>query len=62
MLQEEKRIVEEEETCYMAKEQWPLISRRYQPLRLIGKGGFSEVYIAHDLEVHSEVAIKLSDV
>jgi tousled-like kinase len=31
-------------------------------LRLIGKGGFSEVYEAYDLDRHQTVAVKLSEV
>ncbi len=46
----------------MAKEGWPTLNKRYQSLRLIGKGGFSEVYEAYDLDRHQTVAVKLSEV
>lgn len=48
-MEEERRVRREEEQSYLARENWPLLQKRYQPLRLIGKGGFSEVYLAHDL-------------
>jgi tousled-like kinase len=36
--------------------------KRYQPLELVGKGGFSEVYRSYDLYANQTVAIKLSSV
>jgi tousled-like kinase len=39
----------EEKTCKFANV-WPALKNRYQVLELIGKGGFSEVYKAYDLE------------
>ncbi|EAS02980.2 Serine/Threonine kinase domain protein (macronuclear) [Tetrahymena thermophila SB210] len=38
---------------------WPILGERYQLLSLLGKGGFSEVYKAIDLEEFREVAIKI---
>jgi tousled-like kinase len=61
-LQERVRLWEEEEQSYLARDGWPLLARRYQPLHLIGKGGFSEVYLAQDLDRDLLVAVKLSDV
>ena len=44
----------------MYKQKWPIIGKRYLPLELLGKGGFSQVYRGFDLEENIEVAIKLS--
>ena len=41
------------------KEGWPLLGGRYQIVSLLGKGGYSEVYKAYDLENHMYVACKL---
>ena len=41
------------------KEGWPLLGGRYQIVGLLGKGGYSEVYKAYDLETHMYVACKL---
>ena len=38
---------------------WPLLNERYQILSLLGKGGFSEVYKAYDLEKMKFVACKI---
>lgn len=38
---------------------WPLLNDRYQILSLLGKGGFSEVYKAYDLEKMRLVACKI---
>ena len=46
-------------TFLQKKEGWPLIGGRYQTVGLLGKGGYSEVYKAYDLENHIFVAIKL---
>ena len=42
----------------MFGQNWPLIGERYQILELIGKGGFSEVYRAYDLDTDQFVALK----
>ncbi|EGR32796.1 hypothetical protein IMG5_070780 [Ichthyophthirius multifiliis] len=41
---------------------WPVLGQRYQLLCLLGKGGFSEVYKALDLEDFKEVAIKVHNI
>ena len=41
------------------KEGLPLLNGRYQILSLLGKGGYSEVYKAYDVETHRYVACKL---
>lgn len=38
---------------------WPVLGKKYQLLNLLGKGGFSEVYKAYDLEQFKEVACKI---
>lgn len=55
----------EEENCRYGKTnpssdtRWPLLKDRYQILSLMGKGGFSEVYKALDLEELKYVACKI---
>lgn len=55
----------EEENCRFGRvgadpsSRWPLLKERYQLLALIGKGGFSEVYRAFDLEEMRPVACKI---
>ena len=46
-------------TFSQKKEGWPLLGGRYQIVSLLGKGGYSEVYKAYDLENHMYVACKL---
>ena len=46
-------------TFSQKKEGWPLLGGRYQIISLLGKGGYSEVYKAYDLENHIYVACKL---
>ena len=46
-------------TFSQKKEGWPLLGGRYQIVGLLGKGGYSEVYKAYDLENHMYVACKL---
>ena len=43
----------------MFKAEWPLLKNRFQPLRLIGSGGFAEVYLGLDCETYHQVAIKI---
>ena len=43
----------------LRREPWPLLAGRYQTISLLGKGGYSEVYKAYDLENHCYVAVKL---
>src|SRR5262249_46489228 len=36
----------------------PGVVSRYEPLRLHARGGLGEVYVAHDVELNREVALK----
>ena len=61
---EYKRFYEEERCKYAnssnsLKQKWPVLSDRYLLLSLLGKGGYSEVYKAFDLNTHMEVAVKI---
>ena len=57
----EINLYNQESKCSFAqkKEGWPLLGGRYQIVGLLGKGGYSEVYKAYDLENHMYVACKL---
>ena len=57
----EINLYNQETKCsfYQKKEGWPLLGGRYQVISLLGKGGYSEVYKAYDLENHMYVACKL---
>ena len=57
----EINLYNQESKCSFAqkKEGWPLLGGRYQIIGLLGKGGYSEVYKAYDLENHMYVACKL---
>ncbi len=35
------------------------VSRRYTPEKLLGRGGFAEVYLAHDRDLNRQVALKI---
>jgi tousled-like kinase len=62
MILERKRIKEEESSRFgssQSKEKFPILSNRYLILSLLGKGGYSEVYKAYDLENNIEVACKI---
>ncbi|CAK56648.1 unnamed protein product (macronuclear) [Paramecium tetraurelia] len=50
-----RRFMEEQK----ADPRWPLIAQRYQTLGLLGKGGFSEVYKAFDLQEYRLCACKI---
>ena len=57
------RLTAEEEAAKYAKstaehQAWPILHNRYLLLSLLGKGGYSEVYKAYDLEEHLELAVK----
>ena len=56
-----KRMREEENSKYCGKAmtQFPIIKDQYLVLSLLGKGGYSEVYKAYDLENCREVAVKI---
>ena len=59
---QEQNLFNQEAKCTFApqkKEGLPLLSGRYQIIGLLGKGGYSEVYKAYDLENHVFVACKL---
>ena len=57
----EINLYNQESRCTFSqkKEGWPLLGGRYQIVGLLGKGGYSEVYKAYDLENHMYVACKL---
>ena len=57
----EINLYNQENRCTFSqkKEGWPLLGGRYQIVNLLGKGGYSEVYKAYDLENHMYVACKL---
>ena len=61
-IQESRRMADEDSAVYSkaapTHEPWPVLHSRYLLLALLGKGGFSEVYRAYDLEEHRELAIK----
>ena len=42
-----------------SKSRYSLLNRRYLILNLLGKGGYSEVYRAYDMELCKEVACKI---
>lgn len=56
----EKQLEEEKNSRFgSGKNKWPLLNKRYQILKLLGKGGFSEVYYAYDLLMLRPVACKI---
>ena len=69
-LQEAKRLFEEQH-CRFGKpsfilgateeqtKPWPILENRYHLLSLLGRGGFSEVYKAYDLDDQKYVACKI---
>ena len=59
LLSSEDKRLKEETNCYYNKNNWPTINNRFQILSLIGRGGFSEVYKAYDLDNHILVACKI---
>ena len=61
-LQEFKRMRDEEFSKYCginSKNQFTVLKDRYLILSVLGKGGYSEVYKAYDLESCKEVACKI---
>lgn len=61
-IQECRRVSEEEAAKYSKEtddhDAWPVLHKRYLLLSLLGKGGYSEVYKAYDLQEHIYIAIK----
>ncbi len=55
----EQRNYLDEEKCFFNKKKYPLLNNRYQILNLLGKGGYSEVYKAFDLQEQNYVACKI---
>ena len=62
-IKEYKRIREEDNCRFLKsslpKEQWLMLKNRYQIVSLLGKGGFSEVYKAFDMDTMTFVACKI---
>lgn len=61
-LQEYKRLKDEEFSKYCginSKKKYSILAKKYLILSLLGKGGYSEVYKAFDLENCREVACKI---
>jgi len=61
-MQEFKRLRDEEFSKYCgvnAKNKFTVLKDRYLILSILGKGGYSEVYKAYDLESCREVACKI---
>jgi tousled-like kinase len=59
---EYKRIRDEESSKYNgihSKKKYSVLQNKYLILSLLGKGGYSEVYKAYDLENCREVACKI---
>jgi len=59
ILEAEEKRINEENKCNYSKKNWPILQNRYLILSLIGKGGYSEVYKAYDLQNHIHVACKI---
>ena len=58
----QQNLFDQEKTCTFSpskKDGLPFLKDRYQILELIGKGGYSEVYKAYDVQEHKYVACKL---
>ena len=58
----EQNLFNQEKICTFSplkKEGLPFLNERYQIIELIGKGGYSEVYKAYDVQKHQLVACKL---
>ena len=61
-MQEFKRMRDEEHSIYCgihSKNHFTILKDRYLILSILGKGGYSEVYKAFDLECSREVACKI---
>ena len=57
MIRDINLLREEEKCTYIGK--WNLLGQRYQLISLLGKGGYSEVYKAFDLQNQKYVACKI---
>ena len=55
-IREVRRLRDEQSSQYCERQ---LLHNRYQIVELLGKGGFSEVWHAFDLEALTDVAIKI---
>ena len=55
-IREVRRLRDEQSSQYCERQ---LLNRRYQIVELLGKGGFSEVWHAFDVEALTDVAIKI---
>ena len=55
-IREVRRLRDEQSSQYCERQ---LLKNRYQIVELLGKGGFSEVWHAFDLEALTDVAIKI---
>jgi tousled-like kinase len=55
-VRELKRLRDEEGSAY---NNYPMLHNRYLLLHLLGRGGFSEVYKAYDLDEMKHVACKI---
>lgn len=65
LISNEKKLIQEEKSLYAKQSKlnpygpWPILNSQFQILKLLGKGGFSEVYLAYDLERLKFTACKL---
>ncbi len=61
MYKEQLKLVEKQANSEYALAGWPIVYDQYQPLELLGKGGFGEVYKCYDLENNQYVALKVNN-
>lgn len=58
---ERSSLLEKEKKSAFFKANWPIIHDKYQPLSLLGLGGYGEVYKCFDFETNQYVALKVID-